>query len=189
MVRVLIGSVVGAVAMFIVGFIFWATPLQYLGYSTASDSQNAAIQLSLAQNLPHTGHYIVPNPMTQVGGNGYTKGPIASVDYNSRGYSTADPASMIAGFVQEVIVSLIIGLSLFAVAGRVTDFASRIKVAIGLSGAATLMITTGDPIWMHGDWRYAIYALVADVAMLSAASIVIARWFLPRPVMVGETLH
>lgn len=187
MVRILIGSVAGGVAMFIVGFIFWATPLQYLGLSTASDAQNAAVQLSLAQNMPHSGRYIVPNPMTPVGGNGYTKGPIATVDYNSKGYSTADPASMITGFVQELIVSLMIGLSLFIVAGRVTDFRSRAKLAIGLTAAATVMIVTADPIWMHADWRYAIYALIANIAMLAAASLVIARWFLPTPAV--ETVH
>ncbi len=50
------------------------------------------------------------------------------------------------------------------------------------------MIVTSDPIWNHADWRYAIYALVADLAMLSAASVVIARWFLPRSA-TGETIH
>ncbi len=189
MVRVLIGSIAGGVAMFIVGFIFWATPLQYLGYSSAGDAQNAAVQLSLAQNLPHTGVYVVPNPMSQAGANGYSKGPIASVNYNMGGFAGGDPASMIGGFVQEVIVSLMIGLSLLGVAGRVTDFPSRAKVAIGLSAAATVMIVTSDPIWMHGDWRYAIYALNADLAMLAAASLVIARWFLPKSVAAGETLH
>ena len=188
MVRILIGSFIGGVAMFITGFLLWATPLQYIGYSTASDQENAAVQLSLAQNLPHTGHYMVPNPMTQVGGNGFTKGPIASVDYNSAGFSTADPASMIGGFVQEIIVSLMIGLSLLAVADRVTDFASRAKLAVGLSAAATVMINLGDPIWNHADWRFAIYALIADLTMLSASGVVIARWFLPKPVVV-ETVH
>ncbi|HWI85487.1 MAG TPA: hypothetical protein VNT42_04080 [Sphingomonas sp.] len=190
MVRVLIGSLVGAVAMFITGFVFWATPLQNIGFSTASDAQNAAVQLSLAQNMPHTGRYIVPNPGTQVGGNGYTKGPIATVDYNMSGFSTADPKAMIGGFVQELVVSLMIGLSLLAIAGRVPDLASRLRVALGLSGAATLMITTSDPIWMHGDWRFGLYALVADLAMLSASSIVITRWFLPRATSAAtDTVH
>jgi hypothetical protein len=190
MVRVLIGSLVGGVAMFIAGFIFWATPLQYLAYSSANDTQNAAVQLSLAQNLPHTGRYIIPNPMTQVGANGYSRGPIASVDYNSQGYAPSDMASMVGGFVQEVVVSLIIGLSLLGIAGRVTDFASRARVAIGLSAAATIMILIGDPIWMHADWRYAIYATIADLAMLSAASLVLVRWFMPRLApTVAETLH
>jgi uncharacterized membrane protein len=188
MLKVLIGSLVGGLAMFITGFIFWATPLQYFGYSAASDAQNAAVQLSLAQNMPHSGRYVVPNPMSQAGANGYTKGPIASVDYNMRGFAPGDPASMIGGLAQEIVVSLMIALSLFAIAGRVTDFASRLRVAIGINAAATVMIVLGDPIWMHGDWRYAIYALVADVAMLSAASFVIARWFLPNE-RTSDTIH
>ena len=188
MVRIVIGSIAGAVAMFIAGFIFWATPLNYLAYAGATDAQNAAVQLSLAQNLPRTGVYLVPNPGSKDGANGYSKGPVATINYNIRGFSTSDPAAMIGGFVQEWVVSLMIALSLFAVAGRVTDFASRARLAIGLSAAATVMIVTSDPIWMHGDWRYAIYALIADLAMLSASGVVIARWFLPKPAM-DATLH
>jgi hypothetical protein len=105
------------------------------------------------------------------------------------GFSPTDPASMIGGFVQEVIVSLVIGLSLLAIAGRVTDLAARLRVAIGLSGAATLMIVIGEPIWNHADWRFALYSFVADLAMLSASSFVIVRWFLPRAASVGETIH
>ena len=105
--------------------------------------------------------------MTAVGGNGFTKGPIATVEYNIKGYSPADPASMIGGFVQEVIVSLMIGLSLLGVASRVADFASRAKIAIGISAAATVMIVLGDPIWTHTDWRYGIYATIAYLAMLA----------------------
>jgi hypothetical protein len=78
-----------------------------------------------------------------------------------------------------VIVSLLIGLSLYAVAGRVTDFASRARLVVGFSAAAVVMLTTSDPIWMHGAWRIAIYGLVADLAMLCASGLVIARWFMP----------
>lgn len=180
MIRVLIGSVVGGIAMFVVGFIFWATPLNKIGLSTANEQQSAAVQLALAQNLPHTGRYIVPNPETPGGAVLYGKGPVASVDFNSAGYSTADASAMIGGLVQEIIVSLLIGLSLYVVAGRVTDFASRVRLVVGLSAAAVVMITTSDPIWMHGDWRYGLYALIADLAMLCASGLVIARWFLPN---------
>jgi hypothetical protein len=61
-------------------------------------------------------------------------------------------------------------------------------LAIGLSAAATVTIVIGDPIWMHSDWRYAIYALIADLAMLSASALVIARWFLPQA-QTAQTLH
>ncbi|PZU09576.1 hypothetical protein [Sphingomonas sp.] len=179
MIRVLIGAIAGGLAMFIVGFLFWATPLNRIGISSATEAQGAAVQLSLAQNLPATGYYLIPNPETPNGAVLSGRGPTALVNFNTTGFSSADPGAMIAGFVQEVIVSLLIGISLFVVAGRVTDFASRARLVVGFSAAAVLMITTSDPIWMHGDWRYALYGLVADLAMLCAAGLVIARWFVP----------
>jgi hypothetical protein len=182
MIKLVIGSFVGGVAMFIVGFIFWATPLNHIGLSQATEAQSSALQLGLSQNLPHTGRYIVPNPDTSGGTVLYGRGPVAIVDYNSGGFSTADSAAMIGGFVQEVVIALLIGLSLYAVAGRVTDFASRARLVVGFGAAAGVLMLLSDPIWMHADWRYAIYAFVADVAMFVAAGLVIARWFLPKPV-------
>lgn len=183
MIRVLIGSLAGAIAMFLVGFVFWATPLVRLSQSVADDAQNANIQAVLAQNLQqNTGRYTVPSPYSRGGAELYAKGPIATIDYNAGGFSTADPSALIAGFIQEYIVVLIIGLTLLMVARRVGDFASRARLVIGLCGAATLMITLSDPIFMHGSWRFAIFNLVACMAMLSAGGLVVARWFLPKPV-------
>lgn len=181
MIRVLIGSVAGGVVMFILAFVFWASPLSRLAYSSATDQQNAAVQLALAGNLPHTGRYVVPNPGTAQGNVLYSKGPVAEISYNTAGFSASGGGSMVGGFIHEVVVSLLIGLSLLAVAGRVTDFESRARLVIGLSAAATVMIALSDPIWMHADWRFAIYGLIADLAMLSAAGLVMARWFVPRP--------
>lgn len=180
MIRLVIGSFAGAVAMFIVGFVLWATPLARLGYSRADEAQNAAVQAALAANLPHTGRYIVPDPASAGGTVLYGKGPIASVDYNSAGFSVSDGGALIGGFAQEYVVVLLIGLTMLAVAGRVTDFPSRARLVIGFAAAASVMITLSDPIFMHADWRFAIYNLFACMAMLCAGGLVVARWFLPR---------
>lgn len=184
MIRMVIGSLAGAVAMFIVGFIFFATPLQLIGLSTAGEAQNAAVQVALAQNLPATGTYVVPSPMSAPGAVLYGKGPVATVHYNSQGFSTSSMGVVVAGFVHELIVALILGFALLGVAGRVTDFGSRLRLVLLFSVAASGLALLSDPIWMHQDWRYAIYAFVANVAMLAAAGTVIARWFLPAPSVV-----
>jgi len=188
MIRVLIGSLAGALAMFVVGFLFWATPLSRIGYSVADDTQNASIQAALAQNLQTgTGRYIVPSPESRGGAALYARGPVATVDYNAGGFSASDPATLIAGFVHEFVVVLIIGLTLLTVARRIGDFASRAKLVVGLCGAAALLITLSDPIFNHADWRFALYNFIACLAMLSAGGLVVARWFLPKP--VSSTLH
>lgn len=180
MIRILIGSIAGGIAMFVVGFIFWATPLAALGYSHADEQKSAAIQTILAQDLPHTGHYIVPDVTTQGGTILYGRGPVATVDYNSAGYPTTDNRSLIGGLVQEIVVVLMFGLALLPICARVPDFETRARVVIGISAAASVMIALADPIFNHADWRFAIYALVADIAMLAAGGLVLARWFLPH---------
>ena len=35
--------------MFVIGFIFWATPLGEIPFSTVGDAQNAAVQTALAR--------------------------------------------------------------------------------------------------------------------------------------------
>ena len=179
-IRAVIGALFGAVAMFLVGILLWASPLARIAYGSTGEPQNAAIQLALSANLPHTGRYVVPDPATAGGTVLYGRGPIATIDYNTRGYLMSDGATMLGGFVQEAVASLMIALSLFAVSTRVTDFTSRFRLAVGLSAAATVMITLSDPIFAHGPWDFAIYNLVACLAMLVAASFVIVRWFLPR---------
>jgi hypothetical protein len=186
-IKVLLGGVIGGVVMFLVGFIVWASPLNSIGYSTLDATQSANVQVALAANLPHTGYYLFPNPGTSGGTTLYGKGPVGTINYNSSGFSAQGGPAMLGGLIHEVVVALLIGFSLFGVAGRVTDFASRAKLVIGFSAAACVLLALSDPIWMHGDWRFAIYGLFANAAMLIVPGLVIARWFVPvRP---DATLH
>ena len=187
MIKVLIGSVAGGVLMFLIGFLFWATPLNHLAFSGASEQQSANVQLAMANNLPHVGRYIIPNPDTAGGTVLYGKGPVAVVDYNPMGFSTQGGPWMLGGFIHEVVVAALIGFSLLAVAGRVTDFESRARLVIGFSAAGAVLMTLGDPIWMHAAWGYAIYNLIACMAMLTGPGLLIARWFLPAS--AAATLH
>lgn len=180
MPRMLIGAIVAAVAMFITGFIFYATPLSYIAFSSIELPQQAAVQQALAANLPGTGTYTIPSATTAEGTVMYGKGPIATVHYNSGGFSVADPGVLIAGFMHELIVALLIGFALLGVAGRVTDFASRARLVILFSLAGSVLMHLGEPIWYHHDWTHFIYLLIGDTALLAVGGLIIARWFLPR---------
>ena len=158
MVRTAIGGLVAGIAMFIVGFVLWQTPLSRIGYSRLDPAQGAATQLSLAQNVPHGGRYIVPSPASAEGAVLYGRGPVAVVDYNPNGFSRSDPASMIGGLIKDAAVGLMIAFSLFVIAHRVPDFTSRMRVVVGLSAAAGVLMLFSDPIFNHTDWRYAIFA-------------------------------
>lgn len=176
--RVVVGAAVAAIAMFLIGFIFFGTPLMKLGMASLGDTEAAAVQQTLAANLPRTGTYSVPSVDTQAQTNMFSQGPIATVHYNTGGFAAMDTTALVGGLVLNFIVALLIGLALNAVAGRVADLGSRVRVAAIIAVAASAFTHLGEPIYFHHDWGYFIYVFVADSLMLAAAGFILA-WFLP----------
>lgn len=179
MIKLAIGSVAAAIAMFITGFIFFATPIGMIAYTGANETQNAAVQAALAANLPQTGTYMIPDPSTQSGTTLYGRGPVATVHYNSNGFSLSDMSGVGWGFVHEFFVCVLIAAALSTLDRRIPDFTSRARIVILFSLAASAMHSLGNPIWLHHGWAYWLYNFVAEAAMLIVAGLVIARWFLP----------
>jgi hypothetical protein len=181
MARALLGAVAAAVAMFILGFIFFATPLQSLAVDKLDDSRAAAVQQALNANVQRTGTYFVPDPGTPQQSVMYGTGGVATVHYNSGGFAASDTTSMIGGFVHMLIVTLLMAAGLYGLSRHAAAFADQVKLLVlGVIGAAAFM-RLGEPVWYHHDWGYAIYMFLADSISLIAAGIVILK-LLPRDV-------
>lgn len=179
--RILIGAVAAAIAMFIIGFIFFGSGLQGLASHSLDDQQAAAVQQSLAMNLPETGTYTLPDPnksneQTVM----YGRGPVATIHYNMKGFAATDSGSLIAGFILDIVTALLIGLALLGIGERAPDFGSRARLVVLFALGAAAYMHLGEPIWYHHDWTHFIYLFVADAAALIAAGLIIARWFLPK---------
>ena len=177
--RALVGAVAAAVAMFIIGFIFFATPLNGIGIKDLPDAQAAAVQTALAQNIPETATYAVPSDATAGQTSLYGRGPIATIHYNSKGFAIGDPATMIAGFIHMLVVALLLAVALSIVSGYVVSFAERAKLLILGTLGATIFMRLGEPIWFHHDWGNAIYLFIADTVSLIVGGLIILK-LLPR---------
>lgn len=181
MIRVILGSAAAAIAMFVIGFIFFG-PLGLTNLSTASvdDVQAAAVQQSLAQNLPRTGTYVVPNHDSSAAQTVmYGQGPNATIHYNTSGFAASmDTASLLQGLVFNFIIALLFGLALLGIDRRVGDFRTRARTVSIVAVAAVAFTHLGEPIYMHHDWPHFIYLFVADSLRLVAAGVILA-WFLP----------
>lgn len=188
MIRVIIGAIPAAIAMFVIGFIFFATPLAGLASRQLDNQRAAEVQRSLGANLQGTGTYHVPSAGTPEQTVMYGQGPIATVHYNVRGYPAADMGSILGGLFFNYIIALLIGAALIGIDRRVPDFGSRARVAAIIAAAAAAFVNLGEPIWYHHDWGHFIYRFVADALALTAAALIIARWFLPhiRPAAQSE---
>ena len=187
MAKTLLGGLLGGVAMYVVGFIFWGTPLSKLAFNHLGEAQTAATQLALAENLSPTGTgaYLIPAPYTAAGSVLYGKGPVAIVHFNTAGFAPVDTATLGLGFFVALVTGLLIAFALGSVASRVTDFASRARLAVLFALAITVYIEIGHPIFDHFGWGYWIFLWLSDFISLSVAGLIVARWFLPKEVRVS----
>lgn len=173
--RALVGAVAAAVAMFIIGFVFFATPLYKLGTGTVDNARAAAVQQAMAANLPETGTYFVPSGDTPEQSVMYGRGPVATIHYNTSGFSIADPGVMIGGFVHMLVVALLMAAGLGIVSRYIAGFGERVRLLVIGVLAATIYMRLGAPIWNHQDWGYAIYVLIAESISLIVAGLIILK--------------
>lgn len=183
MIRVAIGAVAAAIAMFIIGFLFFATPLGNIPVSQIDDEGAATVQQVLAENMGAGGPatYVVPGINGEAQQRLYIDGPIAMVHYNPNGFALGDTGAMIGGFIQLLITALLLGGVLYGLSGHVRAFGERLKILIGFALAAAVFMHLGNPIWWHQGWLFHGYLFVADLVSFIAGGAIIARWFLPKP--------
>ncbi len=180
MIKLMFGSLVAAIAMFLAAFLYFAGPIAQAGFHSANENQNAVIQAALNANLSETGTYLVPEPTTQTGTILYGNGPVATIHFNTGGFPVDSADGMLWGFVLYLVAAVLMAGALSQLDRRVPDFKSRGFIVIGFALAATTLNVLGDPIFMHQDWRYAIFSFVGDVLILCVGGLILARWFLPK---------
>jgi hypothetical protein len=171
----MVGAVAAAVAMFIIGFIFFATPLQKIAVGDLDDLHAAAVQSALAAHLPGTGTYYVPSAETRAQSEMYSRGPVATVHYNIHGFAPASSNVMIAGFVHMLIVAALMAASLYLLSRHVVRFADQARILGLFVVAVVAYLRFGEPIWFHQAWGYAIYMFVAECVSLGAAGFIILK--------------
>ena len=155
MVRTLIGGLVAGLIIFVLGYVFWATPLGEIPFRTAGDVQNAAVQASLAQNLTQTGTgaYTIPAHGSAQGAVLYGRGPIATVYFNTSGYSPDDMSMILPGFVVALVGGLLIafGLELARSVFRILAWywITREAQAAGPAGADQVLVKLTILHWIN----------------------------------------
>jgi hypothetical protein len=173
--RALVGAALAALAMFILGFVFFATPLNNLAFKSLPDAQAASVQTVLAQNMPGTGTYAVPSDSTAQQTILYGRGPIATVHYNTNGFAVGGTSTMVGGLVHLFVVALLMAAGLGALSRYVPNFGEQVRLLVlGVVGAA-VFTRLGEPIWFHHDWGHAIYRFVADCISLILAGLIILK--------------
>jgi len=180
MLRSLIGGLVAGLVMFFIGFVFWGTPLSEAAFSKADDTQSAAVQTALGQNLGRsgTGTYVIPTPSTAQGTELYGRGPIAMVHFNTGGFAAEDMSMMLPGLIFALVSGVMMAFGIAAV-GRENSFAEVGRLVVLFSLGITTWTILAQPVFNHFGWGYWIYLFVSETVALIAGGLIIARWFVP----------
>lgn len=191
MPRLFIGSVLGGLAMWLVGFIFWGTPLSLLAFRQTSATGSLELQAALAQQLgaTGTGTYWIPAAGSTTGTELIGRGPNALVHFINSGIALPDSGALLGGLILAIVCTLLVGIALRTCAPRAT-FGGRLKLVLLFAVAVTAYSDLGQPIFNHMPWGYHFYLWIAELLSWAAAGAVLA-WFLPRPHAVldgGEAL-
>ncbi|MBC7522732.1 MAG: hypothetical protein H7268_16770 [Sandarakinorhabdus sp.] len=178
MQRMILGCGVAAIVMFILGFVFYATPLGMTAYAKAEPAVVARVQAAMA-DLPESGAYAIPDPQAVGAAQDYERGPVGVLRFVKSGYPLFDPMVLLKGLGHYFVSVLFFGLTLLATAEKL-DLRTRRSVIAGTVVGATVMNVLGDPVWYRLDWTYSLYVFVANSIILGAGALIVARWFVPR---------
>lgn len=177
--RLIVGSLVAALAMFAVAFLFYATPLSEIAFTRADPGVIARVQAAVGE-LPMSGTYAVPDPTAPDMAARYAAGPVATIKLHKGGFPAFDPLVLLAGYAQMAATIFVFGLALWAIRARVPRFAERAAVVGWAALGATAFNLLGDPIWYRHDWGNALYVFTANAIVLTVGGLMLARWFVPR---------
>jgi hypothetical protein len=179
--RLVLGSLVGGLAMWVVGFIFWGPLLGWVPLSVAPDANVAALQTALKANLGPAGSgvYAIPPTATTAGSVLHANGPVAMVHFTNSGFPAMDTFALLWGLVLAIGCAFVLGLALRMVAADL-GFGARIRLVALFAVAVAGYTDFGQPVFNHAPWGYFIYTFVADVVSWIAAGAVFAL-FLPLP--------
>lgn len=163
-----VGSLVAAIVMFLLGYVFFDL-LFPMALSPLAPDAAQAVQAALAGHIPASGSYAVP-----IDEAAWMVGPNAMIMYTAAGDVPAMAMAMVGGFVHMAICIFIFGLALKAVGG---DFARQCKVVLLTGIAASAFMHLGDPIWYGGGWKMSIFMFAADGVMFIVGGLILAKWF------------
>lgn len=187
MFKTLLGGLIGGVAMYLVGFIFWGTPLSALAFHRTEPNAGSNLQAAMAQALTPsgTGVYVIPDPATAQGTILYGKGPVAMVFYNSSGFPVTDTGALLGGLILALVVGVLIALMLRFVS---SDLGGRARVTVLFALAAILWLHVGQAVFNHAPWGYSLYLAFSDFVALVAAGLVAAKIMESRHAVGAESI-
>lgn len=180
MKKYVLAPALAALAMFVVGALFWMSPFPYKTVTPAAD--DSAAGLALAAIFPATGTYLVPGPGNdeKVTAELSRRGPSATVHYIKEGQEPVDPAVFAKGYAHYFIVALLLMVMLTKATPLFHSFLCRVQFSAAVGALGALLITLSDPIWWHHPWGWHLMMGLYAVLEFAVAGLVLAKFTMAK---------
>ena len=177
--RIVIGSVLGAILMFIWGYLFWElSPFPEMVLKAAPDQK--AFGEALSAHLPESGTYVFPNVQESEGLEDLmASGPVATLHFH-KGGARAMPLSMGMGFVHHFLCVFLLAVTLRVAARGLYFFPGRYVFLLLAGVAFSLFHNFLSPIFMNQPWDYHVLNAVYHIGAWAVAGIPVA-WEVRAP--------
>lgn len=176
MKQIFLGSFLAALAMFIWGFLFWATPISSGAFQETSNYEE--IGEALRDVLPQDGSYHVPwygagdEEMMRL----HEAGPLATIHFRSAGAPMGSPGVMIWGFVHMFITALMLAMLLRMALPALSTYGQRVGLIVLAGVVASFWTEISAPIWWYHPWSFALTNMFYSIISFALAGLVLARF-------------
>lgn len=175
MKKYLLAPFLGALAMFIWGFIYYG--VSGIPYQALQPAQE--VGPALDKLFPASGTYVIPDPRTDepAMSRQLASGPFATVHITKGGLKAMDPAVMISGFALEFIscglLVILLGLT------RIGNYPDRVIFVLVAGVLMAFFAHGGQAVWWHQDWNWQFRTMIHDVVAFLLAGAIIAGFVKP----------
>ena len=165
--RIALGSLAAAVALFVWGFVFWGILFQSAGVMLQATDEDA-IQSAFTELLPESGVYFVPGRLDE-DVDEFTRrheaGPIATIFVQKEGEPVMSPSVMIIGFLHMLLSTALMALFLHHFGKGLQGIVARTGLVCAAGVIVTVFSQFSTPIWFLQPFAFyvtnAIYMIVA----------------------------
>lgn len=183
MVKLALGAVVAAIAMFVWGFIYWGTGIVDL-FTHMTPEAETALSEALKTNLTADGVYFVPEPKHGTPDEWQQRmsvGPLAMINYRAGGAAPMG-VMMGMGFAHMLVTAALLGVLLQMLLPATHGYVDRLKLIAVAGFIAAFYIHFAQPIWWHYPWIHAATGFVYDLVSFTIAGAILAYFIAPQKV-------
>lgn len=187
MKSVITASIVGAVVLFLFGFVYWGLlPTTQRVFDGATDE--AELAAAIRSNVPEPGVYMIPGPSVfsdqEAFSTQHEEGPVVMMFVHPDGLPVMPASMMIGGFFNNLIAILIMAVLLLMVAPALPTYGSRVTAVVLAALAMVVLADLGDPVWWRHTWGFYVAQAVYHAVGWLLVGLVLAYFIRPETAKV-----